>query len=414
MYADMSITTNKIFYFMAALILLVRPFCSIAQTVGSPLPTINIGAALDSKHIAPLSTIASKIEYTTLGEGEIFLEGANKAQLFHEDIEFIYVAIHNPVSSTGCYKFTKNGKFVSSFAHKGNRGDEFNYLMDISVAEDTRNVAIRDMTKVIVYDINGNFITYIPVWDISNHTSIDHLNSNFNFLNGRKLLFSARDSKNNDGYAVIYNLEGERIVRKKINGPLFAAKTELAGRIGTQYARQAFSHWNNQVKLITQMEDIIYSLDDQMNMKPAYMLDFGKYRNSLKADWEENKVLISGVQFQENFRFIMFRISLGVNNILPDQNGLDSRILTIVYDKSKQTTYALKYHKGLAVSGFANDLDNGMPFRPMAMLGNKMYQFTDAATFIEYANKSTSQQMKEIASKLTEESNPVLTEITLK
>lgn len=151
-----------------------------------------------------------------------------------------------------------------------------------------------------------------------------------------------------------------------------------------------------------------------MNMKPAYMLDFGKYRNSLKADWEENKVLISGVQFQENSRFIMFRISLGVNNILPDQNGLDSRILTIVYDKSKQTTYALKYHKGLAVSGFANDLDNGMPFRPMAMLGNKMYQFVDAAVFIAMASKTNSIQMKEIASKLTEESNPVLIEITLK
>ena len=410
----MSITTNKIFYFVAALILLVRPFSLMAQTVGSQLPTINIGAALDSKHIAPLSSIASKIEYTMLGEGEIFLEGANKALLFHEDKEFIYVAIHNPVSNTGCYKFTKNGKFVSSFAHKGNRGDEFNYLMDISVADDTKNVAIRDMNKVIVYDINGNFITYIPVWDISRHTTIDHLNSNLNFLNGGKLLFSARDPKNNDGYAVIYNLEGERIVRKKVNGPLFAAKTELAGRIGTQYARQAFSHWNNQVKLITQMEDIIYSLDDQMNMRPAYMLDFGKYRNSLRRDWEEHKVLISVAQFKENFRFIMFRISLGDNNILPDQNGLDSRILTIVYDKSKQATYALKYHKGLGISGFANDLDNGMPFRPTAMLGNKMYQFVDAALFITMASKTNSIRMKEIASKLTEESNPVLIEVTLK
>lgn len=151
-----------------------------------------------------------------------------------------------------------------------------------------------------------------------------------------------------------------------------------------------------------------------MNMKPAYMLDFGKYRNSLRSDWEEHKVLISVAQFKENFRFIMFRISLGDNNILPDQNGLDSRILTIVYDKSKQATYALKYHKGLEISGFANDLDNGMPFRPTAMLGNKMYQFVDAALFITMASKTNSIRMKEIASKLTEESNPVLIEVTLK
>ena len=43
-----------------------------------------------------------------------------------------------------------------------------------------------------------------------------------------------------------------------------------------------------------------------------------------------------------------------------------------------------------------------------------MYQIIDAFDFIEMAEKSTSARMKEIAAQLTEESNPVVVEVTLK
>lgn len=43
-----------------------------------------------------------------------------------------------------------------------------------------------------------------------------------------------------------------------------------------------------------------------------------------------------------------------------------------------------------------------------------MYQIIDAITFMDLASKCNSLKMKEVATKLTEESNPVLVEVTLK
>ena len=43
-----------------------------------------------------------------------------------------------------------------------------------------------------------------------------------------------------------------------------------------------------------------------------------------------------------------------------------------------------------------------------------MYQLVDAIKFMDYAEQSSSQKMKEIAAQLNEESNPVMVVVTLK
>ncbi len=405
---------------MAVLITIAQPFAFYAQTLDNKLPVIDIGKALDSKTVAPLSSVASKIEYTIMDE-RVLLEDAGKAHVFYADEDFLYVAMLNPVSDIGCYIFTKEGKFVKNFAFRGRRGDEFTYLEAVTIAEDTKNIALKCGTKAIVFDFNGNFITYIPIWNISSSATVAHIDditsSSIDFLDNGRLLFNTRDPKTGYCYAVIYNLDGQRIVRKKINSPPLYTKTEelIPGKTGIVRARQCFSHWNGQIKLITQMDDTIYKLDEQMNILPSHILEFGKYRKgSTKDDWEANKILVSNKGFEENEHFIMFRITLGLSDILSDQNGADARIFTIIYDKDKKTTYALKYNKKLGVTGFANDLDNGMPFRPTKILGNKMYQFVNADRFISMAAQTSSTKMKEIAAKLTEESNPVLVTVTIR
>ena len=55
-----------------------------------------------------------------------------------------------------------------------------------------------------------------------------------------------------------------------------------------------------------------------------------------------------------------------------------------------------------------------MPFNPSFIFNNRMYQVVDAANFIEYAKKSSSAKMKEIAAKLTDDSNSVIVAATLK
>ena len=74
----------------------------------------------------------------------------------------------------------------------------------------------------------------------------------------------------------------------------------------------------------------------------------------------------------------------------------------------------MPYNEELNGYAFKNDLDGGLPFVIDNMFENKMYQVVDAITFIELAKKSNSKSVKEIAGKLTEESNPIVIVATLK
>ena len=85
-----------------------------------------------------------------------------------------------------------------------------------------------------------------------------------------------------------------------------------------------------------------------------------------------------------------------------------------IYDRKNGTTKALKYNDTYGFAGFTNDLDGGMPFYPTYMNDGKMYRLVDAVDFIEFAQMGNSARMKEVASKLTDDSNPVLVVVTLK
>ena len=74
----------------------------------------------------------------------------------------------------------------------------------------------------------------------------------------------------------------------------------------------------------------------------------------------------------------------------------------------------MPYNYTYNAHGFVNDIDGGMPFNPNYSAGNRMYQMISAEKFIEYAQIGTSEKMKEVASTLTEESNPVMVVATLK
>ena len=92
----------------------------------------------------------------------------------------------------------------------------------------------------------------------------------------------------------------------------------------------------------------------------------------------------------------------------------DRVVCYLVLDKASNKMCALPYNYEFMAFGFTNDIDGGAPFVPLRVVGNKMYQTVDAMIFMEYAQKSNSPKMKEIAATLTEESNPVLVVATLK
>jgi len=88
----------------------------------------------------------------------------------------------------------------------------------------------------------------------------------------------------------------------------------------------------------------------------------------------------------------------------------------ILYDKRNQKSVLLRYYGSLDlnVEGFNNNLDGGAPFLPSYLIGNRMFQFMDAAKFIDLAGKCRSEKMKEVAARLKPSSNPVMIVAKLK
>ena len=74
----------------------------------------------------------------------------------------------------------------------------------------------------------------------------------------------------------------------------------------------------------------------------------------------------------------------------------------------------MPYNDELNGYAFKNDLDGGLPFVIDNMFENKIYQVVDAIKFIDLAKKSNSKRAREIADKLTEESNPIVIVATLR
>jgi hypothetical protein len=86
----------------------------------------------------------------------------------------------------------------------------------------------------------------------------------------------------------------------------------------------------------------------------------------------------------------------------------------ILYDKKEGKTYSVKEDPKYHYTGFANDLDGGAPFAPRFIKNGKMVQLISAGIFIELAEQHDVPKMKEIAARLTAESNPVMVVATLK
>ena len=86
----------------------------------------------------------------------------------------------------------------------------------------------------------------------------------------------------------------------------------------------------------------------------------------------------------------------------------------IVYNKVSGAAKSPEASNPLWMGGMANDIDGGAPFWPEIVDGKKMFQVVKAVDFIKLSEVYNSPKMKEVASGLTPDSNPVVVVVTLK
>ena len=398
----------------ARILLLILLLTSINIYASDNIKTIKIGEALNNRKEVKLSEFCKSVNYFLLGEGDVFLPGLKAGtNICISDNKILLIPNGQP--EYGIYQFDLDGKFKSTYINRGRRESEFYQITASAVSPSSGDILLLEYDRILRIDINGNYKGSIYLSE--------------KFEDGAKfydLIFDG-DSKFYllwFGKDCIYrasclSLEGKVIITHKL---CYAARTSekpivINGRtLNPKGLFKACLFNDKEVCFTSQNLDIIYSLDKETK-SVKYKLDWDNLvKSRLIDDVIVHKIpsFIPNIDIKNihspNLLFFDFTIPPNLNPSLP----FEERHTGIIYDKVNGETVSPKYDHYYEYFGLTNDIDGGAPFWPIFVTKKKMYQIIEAIDFIEMAEKSTSARMKEVAAQLTEESNPVVVEVTLK
>ena len=365
---------------------------------------IDIASALESKEVVDMTDYFSSIEYIPLGEGQLWIPEATSCNIFYADKESYYITFSSR-KNKGCFKFTKDGKYITSFVDKGTWTHQFTHVDDVGVCRENGNIAVCEDNKIMIFNTSGKWVTTIFVGYLLNEAGSV---KNFYFDGPNKVCFMWYQESLGKVSAVSMDLKGNLLCRKVL---------EKGSSKEERFNHAQVYDFKGELKLFTQWRDTVYVVDENFNKLSAkYVLDFGEYKKG-KELWGhiyKNVNLLATKNIMETDNFIVFDLLFPwYSNKGIEQHRIIDKIL---YDKNSGKTSLLRYYDALdlKVEGFNNNLDGGAPFLPAYLIGNCMFQFIDAAKFIDLAGKCRSEKMKAVAAKLKPSSNPVMVVAKLK
>lgn len=375
------------------------------------LDKIEIGKALDNRVNLSLSNYAVSIDYIPLDSKKCFLPSEKYLFIQKYGNEFFLILrTQSNLSDKALYKFTADGDFVMSAIDNGRALGEYTNISSIAFAGGSGDIALLDLGKLYIYDKNGTYKKEIELKSLFKQCSSI---CRVEYVNDTTLLVVWTDYNMNQYLATVgYNGSVEH---KKKLGNVLVKSVKMMGGIGRDIAQYDIIKCGNMLRLISASTDTV-STFNTISTRPSFFLDFGRYRKETPIDdFCDNgvRIITNGIRKPiENSQMILFSVLLGPGRY-PNLN-FDERFVRLLYDKKAEKTYALKFNKFYNQYSFVNDIDGGMPFWPSYVTDDAMYCLVDATDFIDMAQKSNSAKMKEVAARLTEDSNPVLVVVTLK
>ena len=405
------------------------------QVDESAMHCINIEEAVENISEVMLSEYVSSLKYTPLETNDSVLLGTIDHQFTTNDSLMFFVSGH---SQKCIHMYTHNGKYVRDIGAKGNGPGEYLAVRSMTVIPKINALFVEGGPKAIVYSlddgkpISERWIT--DFFDDSKNYIMKHKGrenmvynmtiGNINCHNGH-IYATAGDNSELDQYFI--KMEPDFSLDTII--PM--RKTSL--KIGSSSVICCHLYiYDNKVNIIHGREDTVYTWENE-SLKPRMLLSYGNipsrttmptikrtdpifYPNTAHMHGVYAKLwYYGGSIFTETDKFAIGSVLLPADIVKTKKvRQSKNRISEFIYDKKTRKTRIIKPNYELKFGAFTNDIDGGMPFWPTQHIGNKLYQFVDAVTFIEMSKKYNSPRMKEIAATLTEESNPVMIEATLK
>lgn len=375
-------------------------------------------AMCNNNEYIKLSKYASSIDYVPLQTSDESELGT--ISTMNIDEKWIYLL----EEERGRYLVTifdiSTGEFVKVFNKRGRGPGEYTYCHWFGLKQEQ----------------NGNKQLIIPwyegiyVYDIKDEIAVSQFNWKQKSLRGKE--YVVFNNKRNTIYVLMnrFQRDGaktdiryEYLTEYDLDGNV-QSETFLGDVKNTNALTSRFVEYGDRLRIMNETEDTIFNVNKENNhLSVEYVVDYGKYEYIKINQFERERPwfckLSEGGVFETD-RFVCINAYLPPEEfpeILSKGFGFLSYARynsIILYDKKEGKTYSVKEDPKYHYTGFANDLDGGAPFAPRFIKNGKMVQLISAGNFIELAEQHDVPRMKEIAARLTAESNPVMVVATLK
>jgi len=365
--------------------------------------TVFVEPLVGSEQVVRLSEVASKVEYIPLETSQESLLGNVMHAFIDNDIIYLPDIRVNKLS-----RYSLDGKYLGSVGQQGRAYGEFisinGFCFDYDY--DTGAEMIYDSEKLIEYHKDGS-VKVIKLDRISDKTfNVDfikkiggiYLCAISRFGTGiSDLVFLDSDGQLMGEFPAGYEsgeYKEQKIENVKQEGMIFSA---IASRSYTFPYR-----FGNKLMVTNLATDTIFAYNPNETIaQPVYVINYGQY-SDLSSKLNDESIKIVSTFTRESKKHLFLTFNFGKYRSAENRE----KLTRVLFDKTTGEARSLK-------GRLENDIDGGPSFWPLRVSPDgQMVAIIQAIDFIDAAKESNSAKMKEIAAKLTDESNPVIMLVT--
>jgi len=381
-----------------------------------PIKVIPVASAVGNYNILNLSDYIAEIKYIPLETNNSALIG----RIWHINFENEKILIESSFEAltSNCFLFDDKGKFCCKIGDYGQGPNDYLDVRHTFIFDNY--IYIMDVigNKLLIYNANGflvenkklqiNEITkkhneyymYHHIFPLKKDTFVMNVSSPYGYY-PKAVLFEANQSK------IIKEYPNNVKIDKRQPGGTFC-------EFGNMY------RFKDDVRAYKAINDTIFTIDQSLDMKEAFIFESGKYK--LPLSFIEQKEPIASenyiIPFEifESFDYIFIDFDFG--NFAPEPYEIINKVgmsvaQTHVYGVFKKNTGEITLMKQPIKGklGFRNDVDNGPVLWPQYISSNnELVTYISVEDFLDYYDKieTPTPQMIEIAKNAEMDDNPIV------
>jgi len=388
--------------------------CAIAITSCSErksdkdIRVIDVAGAVGTGRIIDLSEIAKDINYIPLETTDSSLVGTMYSLVY----EAGHIYVRDDEKSVKIFDST--GRYVRTINRCGRGPEEYTNIFNFHVIPHNGNITVLTGSGTIMeYDIFGNFVSKVVKPDLKEYHIVGGLKMAEN-------LYVASVFKSGDVgefCAIVYDSLSD--VKLKIPNPDYHTGELSVNSSGWGVVKApSLSQFGNNIRMLHRdiQMDTVYSINAGMKLERPFVFDYGAYKepSDSKLDISDNSKYIKliGILVESaDYLFLWFNFR-GLSKE-PMENGRGH--VVAMYDKNISELSLLNQPvKGKM--GFKDDIEGGPVFWPRTVSSQEyLVAAYTAVSFMEFAqNDDCSKKIKDLATGLNENDNPVVALVKLK